>query len=288
VKLEKLFEDYAMRLTHPEAFAGAEKTVWNDLESKGHGTSDAAKSEGEKHAREAFTKHLVSEGWTMDAAENEFNVHWRRFIDPDSLRKSKKDIERKVQNVEKAAKWGWGHWLAFCLALGVGIHIITPKPEPMQGEIATRNLVADSEAQSARLITTDQFNLMVGGMLVPMAPNPALPAEPLPPAVAAVAEVPLAVEVTTPDNGTREYALTVEQVYRAAPRQGQRQIEQEAPKIEHDYNRPSSNGCSINDCLNQHRDEWNRHIAELNAQRNNQKDYSVTMGDGSSTIGIKH
>src|SRR5258708_3687178 len=87
-KLEKLFENYAMRLTHPENSAGAEQTVWDDLESKGHGTSDAAKSEGEKHAKEAFTKHLVSEGWTLDAAEAQFGVYWRRFTDPDGIRKA--------------------------------------------------------------------------------------------------------------------------------------------------------------------------------------------------------
>jgi len=288
--IEQTFEECAKIAIDPNlTFEQKELQISEKLSNRGESSSNTYNKESEKQAKEAATKHLVKDGWSPEAIEKWFQTHWQQFTDPENLRNLKKKVEQAPANVEKAAKWGWGKWLAFCVALGVGIHIVAPS-EQQQPVVDVPRIVHDADERSRALqeikMTTDQFQLMVGGMLVPVAPNPALPAAPLPAAVEAVADIPVAVEVTT-EQGTRDYAVPVGQIYRAATPEGRQRIEQEAPKIEHDYDKPSRNDCYANDCLNQHRDEWNRHINELN-ERRNQKDYDVTMGDGSSKIEIRH
>ncbi len=257
--------------------------VEEKFSNRGQSASNAYNQEAERQAKEAATKVLTNGGWSPEAIEKWFQTHWRQFTDPENLRKTKENAKQKVETVEKVAKFGWGKLLVACVALFAVILVVMPKPQPDP----LLNVIAEEEARRQQLesirVTTDQLNIMFGGMVVPSAP---VPVADLPAPVAAVADVPVIVERINPgESEPRTYTSTVGQVYVNSPPQAQRRIEQDAPKIEHDYDRPSQSAC--NDCLNQHRDEWNRHINELNEQRRH-KSYSVTMGDGSSTIGVNY
>ena len=61
----------------------------------------------------------------------------------------------------------------------------------------------------------------------------------MPVEVAAVADTPVNVEMTTP-SGTRSFTTTIKQVYQNVPPQAQQTIQQDAPKIDHGYDHPDS------------------------------------------------
>jgi hypothetical protein len=81
------------------------------------------------------------------------------------------------------------------------------------------------------LVNQTQFNIMIGGLEVQSAlaaNEPALPA-----VVAAAAEHPVEVEVTT-QSGSRKFVSTVGRVYRNVPSANQHEMEQTL-KLDHDY-----------------------------------------------------
>jgi hypothetical protein len=258
----------------------------------GKGTENTATEAIPGAVKEHLTKHMM-EGSLSQA---EFDA-W-----VESNAKDAKDLSDRVikaaPKIEAAAKYGWLKFVGVVTAIFTGVLIISVKQTPSISpeQQAAHDVIRhsrDSQRQiedlSKIVVTQDQLQIMLGGMLVTSAPAPVadLPAPvALPEPVAAVAAVPVIVEFASPAQPEpRTYTSTVEQVYRNSPPEAQRRIEQDAPQIKHDYDLPSRNACD--DCLNQHRDEWNRHINELNAQRQH-KDYSITMGDGSSTIGINY
>jgi len=67
------------------------------------------------------------------------------------------------------------------------------------------------------------------------------------------------VEVTAtenqPDSTPETFTTTVGQVYHAYP-QARQQIEQEAPRIQHDYDKDDPNSCYHTHCLDQHHKEF--------------------------------
>lgn len=253
--LVKLFEEYALKLADANATDADKSKVWDDLESKGRGTSDAAKGEAEKHAKEAFTKHLVSEGWTNDAAEAQFHVYWRRFTDPDGLRKAKEDVKQKIKAVPKELSAVWFKLVAAIAAIGVCGLIYTAarkgvQPSPEFIALQKEELLMQ-QIQSFQ-VATDQLTIMTGGLLVASAPAAV---DALPEPVAAIAAAPAEVEVTN-NSGTHTYSTTVGQIYQNVP--------QERHEIEH-----AAGGSFQN-------------------SRGFHKEFTITNGDGSASIHVKY
>jgi len=261
----------------------ADELKWDQDANKvsGDGIHDLG-DEARSQATDGATEYLMNRGFSKEDADK-----W-----PENSVKRVAEISEKVHKAVPKVKYGFLKFVGVVTAIFSAIMAVSflNRPGPTPEHKAALDVIrrsGEAQRQLAYLgkivITTDQLNLMVGGMLVRSAPAPVAD---LPAPVAAVAEVPVIVEIATPDEAEpRAYTSTVAQVYRNSPPQAQRRIEQDAPKIEHDYNRPSNNAC--NHCLDQHRDQWNRHIAELNAQRQ-RKDYAITMGDGSTTIGVRY
>src|SRR5438552_3200256 len=104
----KVFEDSVNTVLNPN-LTDAEKAKRLDelLSNRSEAASDAYQAEARTTAKEAVTKHLLSEGWSKDAAENWFEVHWRKLFAPDNIRNTKQDMQQKVESVEKAGKFLW-------------------------------------------------------------------------------------------------------------------------------------------------------------------------------------
>jgi hypothetical protein len=293
--LVKTFKDASDVALDPHHTMADVQRVWDNFaqacKDTGNTSTDAARGEVKEHV----TKHMREGGMSKAEADAWFESRWQNVKDLGDK------IIKATPKIEAAAKYAWLKFAGVVTAIFAGAMIIavrqTPSISPeQQAAHEVIRQARDTQRQvgdlSKIMVTQEQLQIMLAGMVVPSAPAPVAdvpaPVAELPFPVAAVAAVPVIVEFASPAQPEpRTYTSTVEQVYRNSPPQAQRQIEQDAPQIKHDYDSPSRNDCVANDCLNQHRDEWNRHINELNAQRQH-KDYSITMGDGSSTIGVNY
>jgi hypothetical protein len=286
--LVRTFKDASNVALDPNHTMADVQRVWDNFaqacKDTGNTSTDAAHGEVKEHV----TKHMREGGMSKAEADAWFESKWK------NVKELGDKVMKATPKIEAAAKYAWLKFVGVVTAIFIGAIIIavTQTPRISPGQQAAHEVIRharDTQRQvedlSKIMVTQGRLQIMLGGMVVPSAPAPVAD---LPAPVAAVAEVPVIVEFASPAQPEpRTYTSTVAQVYRNSPPQAQRQIEQDAPQIKHDYDRPSRNDCFVNDCLNQHRDEWNRHINELNAQRQH-KDYSITMGDGSSTIGVNY
>jgi hypothetical protein len=254
------------------------KNVFQDSEAN-------AASAAESAAQEGATNSLMAKGFSKAEAEAMVKFQWEKI----------KSLEDSVVKVGKEA-WTLGNKVAVATVSAmvafvviVGTWRAATQPRKMsEDEIKFRNMQAEiaeikREGEQTSEMLANMNEVIHNFQNIAAAPTPVLAGE-VPAALAAVVDVPVAVEIETPDAPPQETTLTVGQVYRAATPQAQRQIERDVPKIEHDYNKPSVTSCVVTDCLNQHRDEWNRKVNQLNQH----KDYSVTMGDGSTTIHVSY
>ncbi len=128
-------------------------------------------------------------------------------------------------------------------------------------------------------LQNDDFNIMYGGLAVAPAPTPDAPAPEAAPAPveipAAAAAAPAEVELTSESGTKQEVQTTVGNVYRNSPEPVKRQIETDAPKIEHDYNTSITtdpNSCFVRHCLG----------------GAGHRDITVTNGDNSATIHVSY
>lgn len=246
-------------------------------------TDESAAKGAESAAKDQVSRGLELKGYSKEQIIEMVNHQWQRI-------ESLAEIVRKESLRTWKEKLLWRGFVTFATGAFVigGWQLIT-QPRPMTQEekdyrafVAHQEYIEKTAEQNSEMLRN--MDSYIQGMRdVAAAPAPVLPEE-LPATVAAVADIPVAVEIETPDAAPEEATLTVGQVYRNATPQAQRQIERDVPKIQHDYDKPSVTSCVVTDCLNQHRDEWNRKINELNQH----KEWSVTMGDGSSKIHVAY
>ena len=246
-------------------------------------TDESAAKGAESAAKDQVSRGLELKGYSKAQIGEMVNHQWQRIESLAEIVRTKAVRTWK----DKLLLRGFVTVAAGAFVLGGWQLITQPRPETQE----EKDYKAFGAHQEYLAKTAEQNSQMLRNMDgyvqamrdIASAPRPVLP-EDLPAAVAEVADVPVAVEIETPDAAPEEATLTVGQVYRNATPQAQRQIERDVPKIEHDYDKPSITSCVVTDCLNQHRDEWNRKINELNQH----KDWSVTMGDGSSKIHVAY
>jgi hypothetical protein len=254
----------------------AETQAWEDKCKKVFQDTDEASREG--------TESVIREKLTGNLLERGFN---------------KRDAERMVEHQMEHLKslypkvkiaWTFANKMAVAAVTGMVAFVViagtwlaatkektsrVPLHDPFVDALAVSDLLHQEEAAMNNLIV-----VYSAPMAVP--PRDIVAAMPAP--VAAIAAEPVAVEITTPDEGTHVEVQTLGQVYQAAPPSARRQIEQEAPKIDHGYDHPDPHSCVATDCLDQHRDQWNR---DHNSQEKH-KEIDITNGDGSARIRVQY
>ena len=188
------------------------------------------------------------------------------------------DVEKKTAELmEKAAKARravegkpWPFWkkafLVVAVTTGLTVALsVMPDTErenqekQMQADRAWAKYQAKTAEQNSQIILNMQrYNNAMAELR--RVPTTYLPPD-TPPAVAAIAAVAVEVTVTenTPDSTPETFTTTVGQFYHAVP-QARQQIEQEAPRIQHDYDKSivdDPNSCSNRHCLDpQHHKEF--------------------------------
>jgi len=202
--------------------------VWRDFEKAchdaGYTSTDAAREEMKGH----LIQQLQNGGMSKAQAEAWGEQKWKDVMDLGDR------VREAVPKAEKAWRFMSLKVLGAIVVLGgvlsviPGLHHSETQDEKMYRVTQLLNeMDASNKALQALETTEDQFNIMTGGLEV----GGAEPSEPLPTAVAAVAEQPVEVEVTRP-SGTHSFTSTIGQVYRNAPQEAQH-------RIEHDYDHPT-------------------------------------------------
>jgi hypothetical protein len=225
-KTEQAFEKYAFKYGLRSADPGniSEEEVqqaWRDIFNTGK--EDESITSGA--ARTEFKQHIVKNMQASGMSEAEA----KKWVDQQLLKV--KDLGDKVrETVPKVEKAGRFMLLKFLGAIAVvggvltvisGVHRPVPEGEKMLA--VTRRLDAITEeikAAQAFEASEKEFNMMTGGLeVVQSAPLP----EPMPIVVAAKAEEPVIVKVTTP-SGTHSFQSNVGQVYRNVPQAAKHEI----------------------------------------------------------------
>jgi hypothetical protein len=214
-----------------------------------------------------------------------------------SVNLSRKAVEA-APKVEASAKHGWlkfvGTVTAIFTASIVFFSMQSPNISPEQkSALDTIRHAEDTQRQIEALNTivlkTDDWNIMMGGIEVPMAPTPApdaaapeaaaapipIEAAPVPIEVAAVAAAPIEVEVETPTT-RRAFTTTVGQVYRNSPPSVQSAIAQHA--IQHDYNNDTS--AAFAQHLHEMSEDWSRRNFPSNNNQPNNIHVDAVDGNG--------
>lgn len=178
------------------------------------------------------------------------------------------DVEKKTAEVmERAAKARravegkpWGFWKkAFFVAVAItGLTVTLSLMPDTERENQEKKMKSDEAWAIYLSKTADQNSQIILNMQrynsamaeLRSAPTPHLPPD-TPRAVAAIAAVPVEVTVTEnkPDSTPETFTTTVGQFYHAVP-QARQQIEQQAPRIQHDYDKSSVD--DPNSCFNRH------------------------------------
>lgn len=111
-----------------------------------------------------------------------------------------------------------------------------------------------AEQNSSIILNLQKYNDAMSAMR--SAPPPTPPPD-LPAPVAAIYDVPVEVTVTEnkSDSAPETFATTIGQVYQANP-QARQQIVQDAPRIQHDYDKDDPNSCYHTHCLDQNHKQW--------------------------------
>lgn len=254
---------------------------------------DAAQNAGTEASEGAHD--IIRKRLTGNLLERGFNKHDATTMVEHQMEHMKSlypKIKAKLTIANKMAMTAIGAMVAF--AVGGSIYLAATKPPTISPPTISPAMIAiqqNADMEQRALETSnllhleeDQFNSMQVAMAAPMAVPPPDSIAAMPAAVAAIADEPVAVETTSPDEGTSVEVKTLGQVYISASRQVQHQIEVEAPHIDHDYDHPDPHSCVVTDCLDQHRDQWNR---DHNSQEHH-KEIDMTSGDGSSRIRVQY
>lgn len=271
---------------------GSDADPWSELK---HATSDI-----EQTSYEAFKAQLklrmTQAGADAGDVENWLESHAKEvWSKAQELRKSK-----AAKALATADKWFLAKvyiGLVFgglTLTAITGYHAPETQAEKDYHEIHARakNLNEQIGYLDHVIIPEDQFNVMVGGLLVSPAPTPTpdtpapeaaeapkpIEAAPAPieiPAVAAVETAPIVVDVET--SGARQSVVsTVGQVYRNSPSPVQHAIEQHA--IQHDYN--NDNSAAFAQHLHQMSEDWSRRNFPSSQNQTNNIHIDAVDGNG--------
>jgi hypothetical protein len=178
------------------------------------------------------------------------------------------ELARKELREREAVKNGkpWPLWKKFILVAAIitgltGVLAVLPDTEREQAEKRLKveraweaQVQAQAEYNSSIIVNMQRFNSIMEELR--SAPTPTLPPE-VPAAVAKIADVP--VEVTLTENVSNvepeHLTTTIGQFYQSVP-QARHQIEQDAPRIEHDYDKEDPNSCFRRHCLDEHHKEY--------------------------------
>jgi len=179
---------------------------------------NAAYSELKGH----LSREMQETGMSLAEADKRFDQKWKNVLDLGDR------AQRAAPTVQKFGKFLWlkvaGAVAAGCLF----IYGIQNQPSAMDKNLQRMEEMRSSLASHERIMeqlqsfkaSEDQFNVMIGGLRVPSAPEPAR----MPITVAAAAPQPVRVEVTTP-SGTRTFMSTVGRIYQDVP-EARHEIEQ--------------------------------------------------------------
>ena len=201
--------------------------VWRDFENAckdaGNTSTDAAHDEVKEH----LARQMQGGGMSKAEFEKWFEQKW----------KDVKDLGDKViEAAPKVKRFGKFLRLKILGAIAIGGVFIyrvgheRPSQESIRMQNRLQYLDSINQRNQSIQIKEDQFHIMTANMQIASTPIQM----PMPVAVAAVAEKPVKVQVTTP-SGTRSFTSTIRQVYQNVSPQAQQKIEQDAPKIDHDY-----------------------------------------------------
>jgi hypothetical protein len=240
---------------------------------------DAAKDLAEAFEHDA--KRATTDPDNTATGENEVGERTARSATSE-MRKQVSEVaaeaEKKTAEImEKAAKARravngkpWPLWKKFIIVFtaitGLTLTLsLTPDTKKEEEEKRLRvELAWDAEARrladksNTIILNMQRYNNVMNE--VRNAPPPMIPPE-VPRAVAAVADAYVEVTATenTPDSTPQTFTTTLGQFYTAVP-EARRQIEEEAPRIQHDYDKSSAddpNSCANRHCLDpQHHKEF--------------------------------
>jgi len=259
-----------------------EKTFEKNFEKAVNNPDDG--TQADKDSRQAGQD---TSGTAGDTANDEVKNHepaWKAVKD---LSDTAIAAETKVV---AATKVGFFKFVGVVTAIFAGAMAIsfsqrqtgpTPDQIRMQNTLRTIEIQDQQIKQMERImVSNDEFNIATANLFAAPAPvidDPVAPAAAaLPPPIAAVAAQPVQV-VETDSSGEVEAVTTttVGHAYQSIPREAQRQMENNPPpKIEHDYDKPSTKDCFRDDCL-----------GAIDKQFG-QKTASFTSGDGSMSITV--
>jgi hypothetical protein len=271
--------------------------TWKEFHQACSGTAksstDAAREEWRKHVM----GHLMHYGMSEADAEQWFNGKWEDVKKlADKMLKTEPKVVEAAKAVETATKFGFFKFVGVVTAIFAGVMAFSfSQRGPTLDQIRMQNTIRTIEIQAEQIkqmeqimVSNEEFNMATASLFA--APAPVIPADPapaaaalpapaaaaLPPPIAAVAAQPVQV-VETDSNGEVEAVTTttVGRAYQSIPREAQRQMESSPPpKIEHDYDKPSTKDCFRDDCL-----------GAIDKQFGH-KSASFTSGDGSMTINV--
>jgi hypothetical protein len=208
------------------------------------GTQDVG-DEAYSQAKEGATKHLMDRGFSKEEAER-----WSENVAKKVMDQAEK-VRAGIPKVEQAAKLGWLKFVAAVTAIFGAVMTFSFMQRDERADKSRKMLafVEHIEEERKIMVSTEDFNLMAGSLLVTSAPpvttsappTAAAAAAPLPPPVAAIAAAPALVEIKTESGKTQTVNTTVERVYRSAPPRVQNIMRNYPPfHIEHDYDKPGS------------------------------------------------
>jgi hypothetical protein len=177
--------------------------------------------------KEHLTRELRVAGMSGAEADRRFDQKWKSVIDLSDR------VRRAAPTVKKVGEFLWLKVVGAIAAGGLSLYGILNQPPAMDKNLQRVEEMRSFMASQDRIMeqlrsfkaSEDQFNIMVDGLGVPSAPEPARmePAR-MPITVAAAAPNRVQVEVTT-TSGTQTFVSTVGRVYQNVP-EARHQIEQ--------------------------------------------------------------
>jgi len=213
-RLSKLFEDAARVAMDPNRTQADIDRVFLNLyhgcRDAGYESLDAAYSELKKH----LSKGMQETGMSLADANKWFDQQWKKVIDLSDR------AQRAAPTVQKFGRFLWLKVAGAIAGGGLFLYGIQNQPsatdknlqriEEMRSSLASQERIMDQLRSFTA--SEDQFNMMIGGLGVPSAHQPAR----MPLTVAASACQVVRVEVTT-TAGTRTFTSTMGRVYQDVP-----------------------------------------------------------------------
>lgn len=225
-----------------------------DRDQLGRGVEKESADAARDEVKESLSKHATGIGMSAAEAELWFEHNWKKLID------SSEAFRRAKPQAEEFGRFFWLKALGVVAVAGWAATAVTgarpPKSEADRMIESVRTQSAERDQMESFIADEAQFSRMVDGLepASPPAPRSGLEpiaalAAPLPPAVAAVADQPVVVEVDATNSMPRAFESTVGRMYRSVPPPAQHAIEQTVFHIDHGYDHENFDDCAHTHCL---------------------------------------